>query len=325
MFIILHGTDEFIAHEELARLKAEDDFRDGVDTFTGLENSLEEIRSACDTLPFFSARRLVIVEGLPRKKRGRKEAVSSAAFAEDLVQYVPQMPSSTLLVVVVDELLDASNPLVKAAKRYGEVKVCVAPRGTQLESWLMRRASAAGSDLSPEGARLLASSGSESLWALAGEIEKLSTYVGRGGKIGPEEIRALTPASHHSRVFDLTDALAKRDRGRALALLHELLESGESPFGIVALTASQTRSLIQIKVLSERGGKRRAAEIAQITGIAPYMIEKSLPLARQFSLPELEATHRRLLDIDTSLKRSKMTPEMALDLLVFEFGTKSSE
>jgi DNA polymerase-3 subunit delta len=324
MFILLHGSDEFIAHQELARLKAEDDFRDGVDTFTGQENSFEEIRSACDTLPFFTARRLVVVEGLPKKKRGRKEAESSAAFVEGLVQYVPQMPSSTLLVVVVDELLDASNPLVKAAKSSGEVKVCVAPRGSQLEAWLIRRARAAGSDLSPEGARLLASA-SESLWALSGEIEKLSTYVGRGGKIGPEEVRALTPASHHSRVFDLTDALARRDRGRALALLHELLESGESPFGIVALTASQTRSLIQIKVLSERGGKRRAAEIAQITGIAPYMIEKSLPLARQFSLPELEATHRRLLDTDTSLKRSKMTPEMALDLLVFEFGTKSSE
>jgi DNA polymerase III subunit delta len=324
MFILLHGSDEYIAHEELARLKTEDDLRDGVDTFSGSENSLEEIQSACDTLPFFTARRLVVVEGLPKKKRGRKEAESSAAFVEGLVQYVPKMPSSTLLVVVVDELLDASNPLVKVAKSHGEVKVCVAPRGSQLEAWLIRRARAAGSDLSPEGAHLLASSGSESLWALAGEIEKLSTYVGRGGKIGPEEVRALTPASHHSRIFDLTDALARRDRGRALALLHELLESGESPFGIVALTASQTRSLIQIKVLSERGGKRRTAEIAQMTGIAPYMIEKSLPLARQFSLPELEATHRRLLDIDTSLKRSKMTPEMALDLLVFEFGTKSS-
>jgi DNA polymerase-3 subunit delta len=189
----------------------------------------------------------------------------------------------------------------------------------------MRRARAAGSDLTPAGAHLLAASGSESLWALAGEVEKLSTYVGRGGKIGPEEVRVLTPASHHSRVFDLTDALARRDHGRALALLHELLESGESPFGIVALTAAQTRSLIQIKVLSERGPKRRVAEIAQIAGIAPYVVEKSLPLARQFSLLELQATHRRLRDIDASLKRSKMTPEMALDLLVFEFGSQSGE
>ena len=260
MFILLHGSDELIAHEELAQLKTEGDFMnfpDTVDTFSGLENSLDEIRSACDTLPFFAERRLVVVEGLPKKKRSRKEAGDGAAFVEGLVQYVPQVPSSTLLVVIVDELLEASNPLVKAARSHGEVKVCVAPRGSQLEAWLIRRARAAGSDLTPEGALLLASSGSESLWALAGEIEKLSTYVGRGGKIGPEEVRALTPASHRSRVFDLTDALARRDRGRALVLLHELLESGESPFGLLALVASQTRSLIQIKALSERGGREK--------------------------------------------------------------------
>jgi DNA polymerase-3 subunit delta len=65
----------------------------------------------------------------------------------------------------------------------------------------------------------------------------------------------------------------------------------------------------------------RVAEIAKAAGLAPYVVEKSLPLVRKFTFAQLEATHRRLLDIDASLKQSKMTPEMALDLLVCEFGT----
>jgi DNA polymerase-3 subunit delta len=167
---------------------------------------------------------------------------------------------------------------------------------------------------------VLASGSGDSSRALAGEVEKLCTYVGPGGRIGLEEVHALTMASRSARVFDLTDALARRDRGRGLVILHELLDSGESPFGIVALVAVQTRSLIQVKALSEQRGIR-PAEIARTAGLAPYMVEKSLPLARQFTFAQLEATHRRLLDIDASLKQSKMTPEMALDLLVCEFGT----
>src|SRR5579883_2838011 len=359
MLILLHGPDEFSAHEELARLKTTEDFGYNTDTFSGVEISLDTILATCDTLPFLSERRLVVVEGLPKRKRATKEekedkesddsaggasskgqapadaaeaaggkgtakkkkgksATGSAdpkAFAQGLADHVTQMPDSTLLVVLVD----ATHPLVQAAQKHGKIKAYTPPRGAQLETWLTRRASAAGARLAPDAARLLATEGGDSLRVLAGEIEKLSTYVGKGGEIHVQDVRALTPASHQARVFDLTDALARRDRTSALALLHELLDSGESPLGIVALTAFQTRALLQVKALSERG--MRVPQIAQAAGMAPFLVEKSLPLVRQFSFAQLEAAHRMLLDIDASLKRSKMTPELALDLLVIEFGT----
>jgi DNA polymerase-3 subunit delta len=58
----------------------------------------------------------------------------------------------------------------------------------------------------------------------------------------------------------------------------------------------------------------------QTAGLAPFVVEKSLALARQFSFAQLESAHRALLSIDTALKLSKMTPQMALDLFVVEFG-----
>jgi DNA polymerase-3 subunit delta len=101
-------------------------------------------------------------------------------------------------------------------------------------------------------------------------------------------------------------------------LLHELLAAGESPLGIVALTAYQTRTLMQVKALAERG--LRPQQIASTAGMSPFVVEKSMALARRFTIAQLEAAHRSLLEIDTGLKRSRMTPEMALDLLVVEFG-----
>lgn len=360
MFYLYHGSDEFSMREELARLRDTGGFELNVDVFVGGEAELAAILATCDTLPFLSERRLVVVDGLPKRRRGtkageqdddggdgaseaapKKAGAASAAddgtrqtggkgkkarasgpdpkvFAQGLADYAARVPESTVLVVLVDELLEAGHPLLKAAQTRGQARAFTAPKGPQLDAWMTRRAQALGTRLAPEAARLLASLAGADLRVLASEIEKLATYVGRGGQIGAAEVRLLTPATQQARVFDLTDALARRDRPRALALLHELLAAGESPLGIVALTAHQTRSLMQVKTLAEAG--MRAPQIAQVAGMAPFVVDKSLPLARQFTFAQLEAAHHALLDVDTALKLSKTTPEMALDLFVVGFG-----
>jgi DNA polymerase-3 subunit delta len=350
MFFLFHGPDDFSAREELACIRAGYDFGANQDVLAGADTTLATIRTVCDTMPFLAERRLVVVEGLPKPKRGAKAdtdadgdedaseiaeppapkpgarskksrngGLGPRAFAQGLADYVPSVPDTTVLVVLVEDQLDATHPLVRAAQQYGTTRLVVAPKGPRLEDWLRRRAAASSTHLAPEAARLLALEVGDNLRMLASEMEKLSTYVGEGGTIRVEDVRALTPASHQARVFDLTDALARRDRIRALALLHELLAAGESPLGIVALTAYQTRTLMQVKALAERG--MRPPQIAATAGMAPFVVEKTLPLARQLTFAQLEAAHRALLDIDTGLKLSRMTPELALDLLVVEFGS----
>jgi DNA polymerase-3 subunit delta len=350
MFLLFHGPDEFSMREELARVRAAYDFAFNADTYSGAETDMAAIRVTCDTLPFLSERRLVVVDGLPKRKRGAKADEGDAVdegqkdtgggaaapmpkgkgkrgrasgpdpkiFMQTLADYIPHLPETTVLVVLADEAIEATNPLVKVAQQHGRAKVFNPPRGPQLEDWLLRRANGQGAKLAPDAARLLATEVGDNLRLLAMELDKLATHAGKGGQIRAEDVRALTPGSRQTRVFDLTDALARRDRSRALALLHELLAAGESPLGIVALTAYQTRTLLQVKSLSERG--LRAPQIAQTAGMAPFVVDKSLTLARQFTSAQLEAAHRTLLEVDTALKRSRVTPEMALDLLVIEFG-----
>lgn len=369
MFLLFYGPDELSAREALAQVRAAHDFGYSQDVFPA-DASLEAVLAACDTMPFLSERRLVVVEGLPKRKRATKAASDSAgsggeeessgaalradaaesatpmpegggggggsgkgkkaktagpdprAFVEGLAAYVEKLPETTVLVVLADEQLDAAHPLLKAAQRFGRARAFAVPRGTQLEDWLARRAKTLDVHLAPDAASLLAAQIGEHPRLLANEMEKLRTYVGAGGTIRAEDVRALSPAAHESRVFDLTDALARQDRKRALALLHELLAAGESPLGIVALTAFTTRSLLQVKALAERG--MRPPQIAQAAGMAPFVVEKSLSTARRFSFAQLESAHRTLLDVDTALKSSRMSPEMALDLLVVEFGGRNS-
>jgi DNA polymerase III subunit delta len=348
MFYLFHGKDEFTMREELARLRATGGFEHNQDTFSGEETDLAAITVACSTLPFLSAQRLVVVEGLPKRrratkatemdrgdevdalpalavpalraraKRGGAAALDARGFAQGLADLAPHLPETTVLVVLVDDEVETASPLVGAATRHGAVRHFPELKGGQVESWLSRRAEALQVRLAPDAAHALAAAAGPQLRTLANELDKLATYAGAAGAITAADVHLLTAADQPANRFELTDALARKDRTRALALLHEQLEAGESALAIIGQIAYQTRSLIQVKALAERG--MRGGQIAQTVGMSPYLVEKSVALARQFTFAQLVAAHRSLLEMDSALKLSKLTPEMALDLLVVEFG-----
>ena len=71
MYILLSGNDEFSAHEELARIRASGDFGYNQDSFAGETADLAVIRNTCETMPFLAEKRLVVLEGLPKPRKGQ--------------------------------------------------------------------------------------------------------------------------------------------------------------------------------------------------------------------------------------------------------------
>ncbi|MBA3825798.1 MAG: DNA polymerase III subunit delta [Ktedonobacterales bacterium] len=338
MFIVLHGEDDFSSREYLAKLLHDPRFVNNVERFDGPGGSLEAIRQACETFPFLSEGRLVVVDGLPKpkresatkaapadaasgtkSKRGAKKpsaAAQAKEFAGALAELGAHLPTITTLVIIVAEDLPKVHPLLEVAG--AEVRLFAPPTGAALERWISGRAKVEQASITPEAVRLLASLANGQPRLLANEIAKLATYVDRGGTIDAAVVELLVPDSREARVFDLTDALARGERGPALRLLHELLGDGQQPLMILAMIARQVRVLAQVKDLAARGA--RPPEIASKVGMAPFLVEKTLNQARHFTLPQIEAAQRACLDVDAALKRSRMAPDMALDLLLTEFG-----
>ncbi len=218
----------------------------------------------------------------------------------------------------MDEELPATSPLLKAFQAHGTVIQSTLPKDAALESWIKKRAQSIGVKISGEAVKLLADFIGNQLRLLANELDKLATYVGAGGTIEANHVRLLSAEVQASRTFDLTDALAQRNRAQALNLLHELLADGQHPLALLPMITSQVRNLLLVKEMAASG--LRAAQIASAIGSPPFVVEKSLRNVGKFSTAQLEQTYRRLLETDAALKRSRLTPEMALDLLVVNFG-----
>jgi DNA polymerase III subunit delta len=337
MFYLLHGNDEFTCREHLKKLCQQGNFEFNQDTYSGGEVDLMTITATCNTLPFLSDQRLVILDGLPKRRRGedsgetkqtseksskpkrakkgsKNRTATRAGFEKSLAEYIQELPETTVLIVLADEELTSSSPLLKAAEEHGKVIQCTLPRGAAVESWINKRAISLGVKISSDATTILANFIGNQLRLLANELDKLATYVGPGATITVEDVRLLSTQVQEARIFDLTDALAQRNRKQALDILHDLLSDGEPPLKLISTITSQVRSLLLVKELADDG--LRVSQIVSATGMAPFVAEKALRQIGKFSSAQLERAYRELLSTDAALKRSRLTPDMALDLLV---------
>jgi DNA polymerase-3 subunit delta len=344
MFYLLHGNDEFTCREHLKKLSQQGNFEFNQDLYTSGEIDLATIIATCNTLPFLSDQRLVMLIGLPKRRRGedsgetnqtpettvrskkgrkgsKNRSETRAGFEKSLAEYIPQLPETTVLILVVDEELTSSSPILIVAEQHGKVIQCTLPRGAAVENWINKRASILGVKITPDATSMLANFIGNQLRLLANELEKLATYVGPGSTITVDVVRLLSTQVQEARIFDLTDALARRNRKQALAILHDLLSDGEPPLKLISTITSQVRSLILVKELANDG--LRVSQIVSATGMAPFVAEKALRQIGKFSAAQLEKAYRELLTTDAALKRSRLTPDMALDLLVVNFGNSS--
>jgi DNA polymerase III subunit delta len=339
MFYLLHGEDEFSSRELLKNLRTQGDFGFNEDVFLGTDVDIKNVVMSSNTLPFLSEQRLIVVDGLPKKKRGEtsssagdttkagkakkgkkgsKAAVGRAGFEKELAEHIAIMPATTTLIVCVDEALESSSALVKAAEKHGKVLQSMLPKGAALDRWITNRAKNTGVKIAPEAISLLANFIGNNLRLLSNEIDKLAMYVGPGATIKVEDVRQLSAHVQEARIFDLTDALAQRNRKLALNILHDLLADGEPPLKMISTITSQVRSLLLVKELSQKG--LRSGQIASTLGIAPFIADKALRQVGNFNVTQLENAYRQLLSTDAALKRSRLTPELALDLLIVNFG-----
>lgn len=320
MLYILYGKDSFRLRERLNELRASLDSDGSLATSTvvldGRKATPAEVMAACDTVPFLSAARLVIVEGALSGGAGAGRKTRKATKGEAgwlaLAEYVERMPPSTHLVLL-DGDVTGSSALLQALRGKGEVVEFRELVQRDVQDWLTSRAKAIGLDLSTGAARLLADFIGKDLWTLSGELEKLLVYSG-GRTVTEDDVRSLVSAVREASVFALVDAIVEGPAARAVKLLRETLRAEtESSGRIIAMVERQLRLLaIAREMIDARAG---GAAIGRELGLNGYPLERLLEQAGGYPAGRVREAFRRLLEADLQIKRGTFDGELALELL----------
>jgi DNA polymerase-3 subunit delta len=331
MLYILYGQDGFSLDQAVRKIKADLGDRETVAANTtsleGKRLTLGELRSKCDTAPFLCSHRLVMVEGLlgrfdakQGKSRSRKEKPGNGLEGwEGVDSYVEQMPETTVLVLV-DEEVKGNNPLLRHISSLAEVRTFPLLRGKDLKIWIRQRAKEEGRDITTQAVNLLAELIGGDLWAMDGEIRKLVLYSQKRS-IGEDDVRQLVSCSQEANIFSLVDAVAEGRTELAQQLLHRLHDDGVPPTYTLTMITRQFRLIAQARDLGK--GLSRL-QIQDRLGLkSSYALGKALSQAKLYDFAQVKRAYAKLLETDLAIKTGQYTDKLALELLVAELACLS--
>jgi DNA polymerase-3 subunit delta len=235
---------------------------------------------------------------------------------ELLLESLPSLPPTARLVLVERVTLAEDHKAVKLAKTdpNGYVKAFKAPQ--DMTSWIVQRArNEYETEIIPAAAFALSGVIGDDLRRADNELVKLVAYVEPGKPITEADVAALTPYVAEADIFKMVDAIAEGRGQLALQLMHRLLrEKDNNPFSLFSMIVRQFRLMLLAKEFIADGGT--LATLPAALKVSNFPAEKAARQARSFSMEQLESIYRRLQQVDQDMKIGKITPELALDLLV---------
>ncbi|MDW8064949.1 MAG: DNA polymerase III subunit delta [Anaerolineae bacterium] len=315
----MHGENDLEMKEALVELQ--ESIGDAaarsmnVVTLDGRRVTPAELHAACAAMPFLASRRLIIVEGLFTRERRRVREES--AFLEVLLA----IPASTTLVLIEPRTLPEGHPVLRWIVDHpdqGEARHFPLPSPQVLPEWVMARARRHGGTFTPQAASALAALLTD-LRLLDQEIRKLITWAA-GRPVTPQDVERLVPYAAPISLFELTEALGRRDVRRALAALHRLLMEGEHPLGLFGMIVRQTRLMLLMKEQLEKG--LSVAEAGSRLGLHPYAARKITEATAGFSMSQLEAFYRNLTELDVAIKTGQIPDVVALETFIVSVGRR---
>jgi DNA polymerase III subunit delta len=325
---VLYGEDTFGRDEAVQSLKERMRLLPAGDhnlTELGPDTTIAALRLAADAMPFLADRRMVILRGLIGRlagrgggqrrggARARKAADSGLDEYQALLEYLPDVPWTTSLVLVEDGRLNP-EPLARAIPR-GRAAVREYPRVLDVPGWLRGRAKLVDVDLDEGAIRELAMLGGSDLRRLDSELRKLADYAA-GRTVTRADVRELV-IGRDIAVWSLLDGLAERRADKALRALHDLYAQGETPEALLGRDiAPHYRRLMVARELSLATKQERArVEVADL-GLNPATVGRWSDQAAAFDRSELERALELLLELDRQIKTGETEPEPALEVAV---------
>ena len=274
---LLFGDEPFLVNSYKKRLReaiAGDDTMN-YNYFEGKGPDVKEIISLADTMPFFAERRLVLIDG---------SGFFKSSAPEELVNYIPEIPESTCMVFVENEV-DKRNKLYKKVKDNGYAAELKKQDADQLMRWAAGILSKDGKKITRQVMEYFMERTGDDMENIRMELEKLICYTMGREVITKEDVEAVGTVHVTNRIFEMVTAIVAGNTRKAMDLYEDLLTLKEPPMRIMFLIAKQFNQLLQVKELAGKGAQK--SEIASRVKVPPFVAGKLMEQARAFTREQI--------------------------------------
>lgn len=247
------------------------------------------VLDTCETLPIGSDKKVILLKNITKFNEN---------FKKKLRDYLKKPVESTCLVIF--DFFNKFDFLISekvSAKRLDE---------KTLKDLIVAELKKSNKSITPDACEKLMQSCCDYYSLIKNELDKLS--VCDELEITSKTIDEMVSKETEFTVFELTDALSKRDADKAVSLLN-LMDKDTKTFSLIL---NHFRRLF-FSAVSDMTDK----ELADNLGVKEFAVTKARALSKNFTKLQLKNIYEMLNDVDFYIKNGQMQIENALYYLIF--------
>jgi len=317
---LFYGEEQYLVNQALNSLRnffLPDANEWNFELLDGKDISAEEIVSSANTSPFWGDRKMVVVQktSLFQGRTSREEHEENGAVNQYplLLAYLLNPNPKTCLALVALGKIDTRRKIYKAIEKNGTTLEFAPLKGKSLQDWVKWEAAKRGKTFDTQAIDYLIACGGNNLSLLAAEIAKISDYLGEEIRISLPVVQTITSAIQEAGIFQLVDAVAEKRVGQGIRLMREMFAMGEQPVPIALMLARQFRLMLATK-------SAKTENLAGILQVHPYVAQKVVIQAKNFSQQQLKNILHEFLKLDIALKSGKGPPHVLLELVLLRLA-----
>lgn len=297
-FYIINGKDAYLRQkaQQMIENRAVSNLQDiNITRYTDDNYNLDSVLSDLDAMPMMSENRVIVLKDL---------TIKSSTDANFLLKKIENRKEYHNILIINDGM---GQSWYKNLTKLATLVDCSPLDEVMLQKIALKGFQDNGVEVDIVALKLIIQYCNGDLTRINNEVNKLSNYVGKGGKVTKENVEEIVHKDLEFNVFELSNAVAQKDSKTALKIVSFLLTQKESPQVLLMMLLSNFRRMFFATISKETN-----AEIAKKLGVKEYSIKIAKDLAKRFTPIKL----KNILDfggeLDYKIKSGSINAENAL-------------
>jgi len=276
----LEGDEPFfidqVVHYAEHKILSESEASFNLSIFYGKDADWSSVVNACMRYPMFAEKQVVIL----------KEAQQMRDI-EKLESYIDNPLASTIFVVSFKEKkVDGRSKLAKTLKSKGEMLTTKKMYDSQLPEWVNQMVASHQLTITPKALHLLVDHIGNDLSRLQNEVEKLAVNLAGRKNITEDDIEKYIGVSKDFNVFELQDALGKRDLAKTIRIIH-YFEANPKVAPIQMILPALYNYFSKVFMLYSLPNITEQSAAAAL-GVNPFFVKEYIATARRYDYEGIE-------------------------------------
>ena len=276
----LEGDEPFfidqVVHYAEHKILPEAEASFNLSIFYGKDADWSSVVNACMRYPMFAEKQVVIL----------KEAQQMRDI-EKLESYIDNPLASTIFVVSFKEKkVDGRSKLAKTLKSKGEMLSTKKMYDSQLPEWVNQMVASHKLTITPKALHLLVDHIGNDLNRLQNEVEKLAVNLAGRKNITEDDIEKYIGVSKDFNVFELQDALGKRDLAKTIRIIH-YFEANPKAAPIQMILPALYNYFSKVFMLYSLPNITEQSAAAAL-GVNPFFVKEYIATARRYDYEGIE-------------------------------------